>query len=262
MGGSSPRCCWALAARAQWHAQETGSIVGRVADLGGAPYVGAEVTVTDLGYEGGHRRAGALPDSRRRRRQPSGPGRLPVGRDGDRDRRGRGRRARWSSTSSSSRTPKRSTSSRRRYLQGEAAALNQQKNAVNITNIVSADQIGRFPDPNAAEATQRVPAITLQRDQGEGRYVIIRGTEPRLELDHRRRRAHPVARGRRPRHRARRHSRRPAAVDRSLEGAHPRHGRRRHRRLRQPGHQARARASSGSPRRSPAATTSSPKTRS
>jgi TonB-dependent receptor len=65
-------------------------------------------------------------------------------------------------------------------LQGEAAALNQQKNAVNITNVVSADQIGRFPDPNAAEAAQRVPAITLQRDQGEGRYVIVRGTEARL----------------------------------------------------------------------------------
>src|SRR5688572_12510693 len=32
-------------------AQETGSIVGRVADLGGAPYVGAEVTVTDLGMK-------------------------------------------------------------------------------------------------------------------------------------------------------------------------------------------------------------------
>ncbi len=36
-------------------------------------------------------------------------------------------------------------------LEGQAKALNQQKENVNITNIVSADQIGRFPDPNAAE---------------------------------------------------------------------------------------------------------------
>jgi len=65
-------------------------------------------------------------------------------------------------------------------LEGEASALNQQKNAPNITNVVSSDQMGRFPDPNAAEATQRIPAVTLQRDQGEGRYILVRGTEARL----------------------------------------------------------------------------------
>lgn len=65
-------------------------------------------------------------------------------------------------------------------LDGQARALNQQKNALNIVNIVSADQIGRFPDPNAAEAAQRIPGIVIQRDQGEGRFVSVRGTEPRL----------------------------------------------------------------------------------
>jgi TonB-dependent receptor len=62
----------------------------------------------------------------------------------------------------------------------QARALNQQKTAPNITNVVSADQIGSFPDPNAAETTQRIPGVSIQRDQGEGRYVIVRGTEPRL----------------------------------------------------------------------------------
>lgn len=66
------------------------------------------------------------------------------------------------------------------FIDGQAKALNQQKSALNIINVVSADQIGRFPDPNAAEAAQRVPGITIQRDQGEGRYVVVRGTEPRL----------------------------------------------------------------------------------
>lgn len=66
------------------------------------------------------------------------------------------------------------------FREGQARALNQQRNAPNMVNIVSADQIGRFPDPNAAEATQRVPGVTLQRDQGEGRFVIVRGIEPRL----------------------------------------------------------------------------------
>jgi TonB-dependent receptor len=65
-------------------------------------------------------------------------------------------------------------------LEGQAKALNTQKNAINISNIVAADQIGRFPDKNAAEATQRIPGVSLNRDMGEGRYVIIRGTEARL----------------------------------------------------------------------------------
>lgn len=47
------------------------------------------------------------------------------------------------------------------YLEGQAQALNQQKTAENIQSVVSADQIGRFPDPNAAEAIQRLPGVTL-----------------------------------------------------------------------------------------------------
>ncbi len=62
----------------------------------------------------------------------------------------------------------------------QARALNQQRTAPNITNVVSADQIGQFPDTNAVEAVQRIPGISIQRDQGEGRYIIVRGAEPRL----------------------------------------------------------------------------------
>src|SRR5262245_14967592 len=65
-------------------------------------------------------------------------------------------------------------------LAGQARALNDQKNSINLINLVASDQIGSFPDANAAEATQRIPGIAVQRDQGEGRYVLIRGTEPRL----------------------------------------------------------------------------------
>jgi TonB-dependent receptor len=65
-------------------------------------------------------------------------------------------------------------------LDAQERALNQQKTAPNITNIVSADQIGAFPDRNAAETTQRIPGVSISKDQGEGRFVIVRGTEPRL----------------------------------------------------------------------------------
>lgn len=66
------------------------------------------------------------------------------------------------------------------YLEGQRKALNQQRTANNFVNIVAADQIGTFPDANSAEATQRIPGVSIERDQGQGRYVLIRGTEPRL----------------------------------------------------------------------------------
>ncbi|MDO1450774.1 TonB-dependent receptor [Rhodocytophaga aerolata] len=65
-------------------------------------------------------------------------------------------------------------------LQGQSKALNQQKTADNIKNIVAAEQIGRFPDPNVAEALQRVPGVNIERDEGEGRYVLVRGLAPQF----------------------------------------------------------------------------------
>lgn len=65
-------------------------------------------------------------------------------------------------------------------LEGQARALNQQRVASNIVNIVSADQMAGFPDPNVAEAAQRVPGISLQRDDGEGELMLIRGISPAL----------------------------------------------------------------------------------
>ena len=57
----------------------------------------------------------------------------------------------------------------------QAEALNRQKNAPNITNVVASDQMGRFPDASAPEAVQRLPGVAVARDQGEGRYIQIRG---------------------------------------------------------------------------------------
>lgn len=65
-------------------------------------------------------------------------------------------------------------------LRGQARALNQQKNKSNISNIISSDQVGRFPDANIGEALRRVPGVTMQNDQGEARNIIIRGLAPEL----------------------------------------------------------------------------------
>ncbi|WP_039866446.1 TonB-dependent receptor [Pedobacter sp. BAL39] len=65
-------------------------------------------------------------------------------------------------------------------LRGQAKALNIQKNKMNVSNIVSADQVGRFPDANIGDAVKRIPGITMQNDQGEARNIIIRGLAPEL----------------------------------------------------------------------------------
>lgn len=63
---------------------------------------------------------------------------------------------------------------------GQARALQQQRSAMNITNQVAADQIGRFPDANIGDAMKRIPGFAVAMDQGEARFGLIRGTEPRL----------------------------------------------------------------------------------
>ncbi|SDQ96819.1 TonB-dependent receptor [Flagellimonas zhangzhouensis] len=65
-------------------------------------------------------------------------------------------------------------------ISGQARALNTQKNNLNITNVVSTDQIGKFPDANIGDAVKRIPGITMQVDQGEARNIIIRGLAPQL----------------------------------------------------------------------------------
>ncbi|WP_335965573.1 TonB-dependent receptor [Galbibacter sp. PAP.153] len=65
-------------------------------------------------------------------------------------------------------------------LSGQARALNTQKNNTNITNVISTDQIGKFPDANIGDAVKRIPGITMQVDQGEARNIIVRGLSPQL----------------------------------------------------------------------------------
>ncbi|MFZ6722601.1 TonB-dependent receptor [Undibacterium sp. Ji49W] len=54
-------------------------------------------------------------------------------------------------------------------------ALEMQEKADNIVSVISSDDIGGLPDKNAAEALARLPGIAVQRDQGEGRYIVVRG---------------------------------------------------------------------------------------
>jgi len=64
----------------------------------------------------------------------------------------------------------------------QSLALNEQRTSMNVSNVVSADAIGKFPDNNIAESVSRLPGITLVRDQqtGEGSLVTIRGLDSGL----------------------------------------------------------------------------------
>ncbi|NNB43421.1 TonB-dependent receptor [Pseudomonas chlororaphis] len=67
---------------------------------------------------------------------------------------------------------------------GQAAsidqALKEQRSADTIKSVVHADGVGQLPDENVAEAAQRLPGISVERDQGEGRFVSVRGLGPDL----------------------------------------------------------------------------------
>jgi TonB-dependent receptor len=63
---------------------------------------------------------------------------------------------------------------------GEAEAINRERTAENILQVLPHDVITSLPNANVADAIGRLPSVTLERDEGEGKYVQIRGTEPRF----------------------------------------------------------------------------------
>jgi TonB-dependent receptor len=65
-------------------------------------------------------------------------------------------------------------------LQGETEAINIERTNDNIVQVLPLKVITSLPNTNIADAVGRVPSVTLERDEGEGKYVQIRSTEPRL----------------------------------------------------------------------------------
>jgi TonB-dependent receptor len=63
---------------------------------------------------------------------------------------------------------------------GEVEAMNIQQSADNILEVLPQEVITSLPNVNIADSVGRLPGVTLERDEGEGKYVQIRGTEPRL----------------------------------------------------------------------------------
>ncbi len=66
------------------------------------------------------------------------------------------------------------------FRSGLDRARELELNSDKLVEIVSGDSIGRLPDQNVAEAINRLTGVYLRPDQGEGRYVSIRGVDPIL----------------------------------------------------------------------------------
>lgn len=59
---------------------------------------------------------------------------------------------------------------------GQRRAIQQQKSKMGVVNVVSADQVGKFPDSNIGDALKRINGVNVQYDQGEARFGQVRGT--------------------------------------------------------------------------------------
>jgi TonB-dependent receptor len=64
-------------------------------------------------------------------------------------------------------------------VHGEAEAINRQRESDDILQVLPVEVITSLPNTNIADALGRLPSVTLERDEGEGKYVQIRGAEPR-----------------------------------------------------------------------------------
>jgi TonB-dependent receptor len=157
----------------QAHAQATGAIAGQVVDEGGEPLPGANVLIVGI-----NRGVATGPDgSFRIANVPAETHEVRVS---------------FLGYESQSQTVTVPTGERLRFVlepapiqgeavtvygtltRGQAKALNDQRNAVNVRTVVSTDKFSQYPDHNAAETVNRIAGVSVTRDQGEGEFVQIR----------------------------------------------------------------------------------------
>ncbi|WP_347302167.1 TonB-dependent receptor [Croceibacterium sp. TMG7-5b_MA50] len=66
------------------------------------------------------------------------------------------------------------------YGANQASALSRKRENDRVSDVLTRDAIGQFPDQNVAESIRRLPGINVLNDQGEGRFVSVRGLDPNL----------------------------------------------------------------------------------
>src|SRR4051812_34838573 len=66
------------------------------------------------------------------------------------------------------------------YRQSLAASLDAKRKATATIDVITAEDVGKFPDTNIAESLSHIPGITVDRLFGQGERVSILGTDPKL----------------------------------------------------------------------------------
>lgn len=56
-----------------------------------------------------------------------------------------------------------------------ASALNEKRRSNTIVDVINAEDIADFPDANLAESLQRLPGVSIDRENGEGNAISVRG---------------------------------------------------------------------------------------
>ncbi|HZB70383.1 MAG TPA: TonB-dependent receptor, partial [Sphingomicrobium sp.] len=62
------------------------------------------------------------------------------------------------------------------------SSMNTKRNAQGVVDAISAEDIGKFPDTNLAESLQRITGVSIDRQNGEGSKVTVRGFGPDFNL--------------------------------------------------------------------------------
>lgn len=68
------------------------------------------------------------------------------------------------------------------YRRSIEESLSRKREANAFVDVITAEDIGKFPDKNVADSLQRVPGVIIERDGGEGSRVSIRGLQSDLTL--------------------------------------------------------------------------------
>jgi TonB-dependent receptor len=61
-------------------------------------------------------------------------------------------------------------------------SMDQKREASGVQDVITAEDIGKFPDTNLAESMQRIPGVSINREGGEGSRVTVRGLDSSYNL--------------------------------------------------------------------------------
>src|SRR5437763_15304337 len=59
-------------------------------------------------------------------------------------------------------------------------AADHKREANVVMDSITSEDLGKFPDANVAESLQRIPGVSIDRNNGEGQFVTVRGLGPQF----------------------------------------------------------------------------------